>query len=304
MVPKLYVQLSCLLILMSSSYILGAEQWTIAMCNNVCIGIPTDISNLPVSYVDNSKMAALTAHSGVTYKVSEDFGYDARVLDSNNQTLSRCTIGQILNSNPFQPPRAGNPSNQAFWQSFIAGLTLPYLTLGFGAICAAYNININIKNIDMRTWFAFATAAGAGTTALYGLYNICFGNSNRACKNDIARMSASLLARDKSDPKKWLRDRSFETGIAELFATSSSVGSSQDQQLFAQRNNELQAALSSNAVNVQIALNALQELPARNFEAEAQRFYAQAFRMENYGRIISSSSAAVLALFLGMRAGK
>ncbi len=295
---------------MSSSYILGGEHWTIARCDENYQGIARDVNDLRVTYVGNSKMAAFTAHKGIAYKVSEDFGYDSRVVKSNDISLQSCNIGQILNANPFSAPSAGKPSNWYFFQRFICGLHLPFLILGGGAVCATYTININ--NIDMRKWAALAATAWAGGTALWGMYNLCFGDSNVACDKEIARKRLDLRVRDQSDPKKWLLDRSQETGIVELLpARRPSAKTSQDAQsssgssgnsVDTVSDQKLREIVYQNACSFQIAYNRLDALPSRDYLPEAQGFYAQVYRKQNYGRILGSSIAAVGALFLAYRA--
>lgn len=304
MVSKLYMHAVCLLFLVSSTDILAGESWDIST-TNPNYAMLGGISALRVSYVGNSKMAAFVGHSG-SYKVSRGFGYDQSILQSGDTTLQSCAIGQIINANPyiFSPPLLRRPSKKFAWQGFLHSLYFPFISLGGGAICSAYNLNI--KNIDTRKWAAYTAAVLGSVTALYGVYNICFGDSDVACAADITRLNKTLVDQDESDPKRWLLDRSYETGVADILLQQQSDRDAQLLSLPALSvtqagQPDLNNILIDNQLNIQRALNALPTLSEDRHIEAAQRHYSGVYWYQNLGRIFGGGSAAALALLLAAR---
>lgn len=264
--------------------------------------LPADINNLPIRYMIDSPLDEHALWQGRTrwdngnpYILAKqsDWISEKNAHERHNGVFKQCTIGQILNTNPEYAPLPPKLPKKFFWETFAYAFGTPFIFMSGAAIFSAYHI----KDVPLQKW-AHITAALGGLWVAWGLFDSCFIDSDSKYHRAInAKDNALRESVEYFDPKKWLADRSRETGIIDSVKEFTGASSSSETEYY----KPICESLKSNQENIQ---RAIQALPVTSYEPMAQQFYAEAKKQEDIAFILGGGSVAALALLLARRVSK
>lgn len=204
MVSKLYLHVACLFLLVSSTNILAGNFRTAAKPTGHYKWLPQEIKVLPISYRPNSELGALLG---------------GRVVDANESSadgkIKYCTVEQILDTNPYSPPRMPEPSSDKFTaQGLAVSLGIPC------TVAALLNWRINATNKSESDKKAAKVTAAKAVAILAGGIALCamICNFRDFNQEDIAHTTQRLMEADTSKPQEWLMKQTSpaKTGLDQL----------------------------------------------------------------------------------------